>query len=114
MPDGIAKSDASTVPAPPPAAERRLIGGAGDGTYEGMEPRLIQLETALTDIRIGLARIEAKLDGMPSGQQFGEMKGRVDALPTTATMSTLIGLAVAIGGVVANAEPLLRHWGLIP
>ncbi len=43
-----------------------------------------------------MAEIKGKVSGMPSGLVFGELKGRVDSLPTMAKISTLLAIAVAV------------------
>lgn len=80
-----------------------LKGGGGDGTFGDMEQRVTALEK-------GFDRIERKIDGLvtdvaemkgqlkaaPTAIAFGELKGRVDSLPTTARAATLLGIAVSI------------------
>ncbi|MEL6646648.1 MAG: hypothetical protein AAFQ05_02895 [Pseudomonadota bacterium] len=44
------------------ATEGELKGGGGDGTSGGMERRIERLESDVADIKVTLARIEAKLD----------------------------------------------------
>lgn len=88
----------------------RLKSGGGDGTSDGMEARVKALEDRFEkiDAKLGtigsdLAYIKGKLEGAPSAKDFGELKGRVDSLPTTAKVAGIIAI---VGGVVA----LLLRW----
>lgn len=56
------KPPRSQIVAFPGTTPEHLKGGGGDGTFDGMEARIAKLETDVTDIRVTLARIEAKLD----------------------------------------------------
>lgn len=89
--------------------------GGGGGTYDGMEPRVAALEkgferiekkldTLLTDV----AEMKGQLKGMPSAIAFGELKGRVDSLPTTAKVASLLGIAVAIVTLITKWDAVLK------
>lgn len=67
-----------------------------------MELRVKALEDDVRDIKkdlksllVSAARIEGKIDSLPSSYEFGQLKGRVDTLPTSAKLATMIGIAVA-------------------
>lgn len=84
-------------------AERSLKSGGGGGTYDDMEARVKALEEKFgqIDAKLGsigndLAYIKGKFEGMPSASAFGELKGRVDSLPTTTKVATLLAIAVAL------------------
>jgi hypothetical protein len=86
-------------------AKRRsnLKSGGGDGTFEGMETRVKALEDGMMEIKSDLkallqstAKIEGKIDGLPSAFEFGQLKGRVDSLPTFAKLSAIIGTFTAV------------------
>lgn len=105
-----------------------LKSGDGSGTFGGMEQRVAALEAKTDRIETKLdglvasfadfksdlkplikdvAEIKGHINGMPSAQAFGELKGRVDSLPTTAKISSLLALAVAIAGLAFNWAPIL-------
>ncbi|MBN9601844.1 MAG: hypothetical protein J0G33_02825 [Afipia felis] len=95
-------------------AEPALKSGGGGGTFDGMEPRVAALEkgferiekkldTLLTDV----AEMKGQLKGMPSAIAFGELKGRVDSLPTTAKVASLLGIAVAIVTLITKWDSIL-------
>lgn len=69
-----------------------------------LEPRVTALEkqfekmdAKLDAIGNDLAYIKGKIEGLPSAQAFGELKGRVDSLTTTTKVAGL--LAIAVGAV---------------
>ena len=87
--------------------ERRepLKAAGGGGTSGPMDPRVDALEKAflrmdvkLDAITTDLAYVKGKLEGMPTAIAFGELKGRVDSLPTTGKIAAIISIA---GGLVA-------------
>lgn len=93
-----------------------LKSGDGDGTFDAMEHRLAFLEKAFEkmdaklDIIIGdsarlreqVAYLQGKIETLPSGESFGELRGRVASLPTTAKLSSLLGLAVGAIAIINN------------
>lgn len=86
-----------------------LSSGGGGGTFDGMEARVEALEkkfdrieSKLDSIGTDMAYIKGKLEGMPSAAAFGELKGRVDSLPTTAKVSAIIGVAVGLVTLVTR------------
>lgn len=102
------------------ADHRALKSGGGDGTSGDMEARVKSLEdnfvkmdskldTILAEVRSAhtdVAYLKGKAEGMPSATAFGELKGRVDSLPTTAKAATLLGIAVA-------AITIINNWDVI-
>ncbi|MDB5579649.1 MAG: hypothetical protein JWR80_4825 [Bradyrhizobium sp.] len=93
-----------------------LKSGGGGGTFDPMEPRVKALEdrfakmdSKLDAIGTDLAYIKGKLEGMPTAIAFGELKGRVDSLPTTTKAATLLGIAVAIMTIVVKWHELLAY-----
>jgi len=97
-----------------------LSGGDGGGTYDGMETRVKALEgkfekvdskldtiiNEVGNLRADVSYMKGKLETAPSAQAFGELKGRVDSLPTMAKLATLLGVAVA-------ATTILNNWDKI-
>lgn len=107
-----------------------LKGGGGGGTFDGMdglqalekrvgalEGKLDKMELGLQGIALQLAEIKGGLAGFATKDdiaairaQLGKVEGRIDALPTMAKMSILVGLAVlfltAVGGI-------LHFWGFV-
>lgn len=91
------------------AKRRSLKSGDGDGTFSDMETRVRRLEDDMSEIKADLksllvssAKIEGKIDGLPSAFEFGQLKGRVDMLPTMAKIAALVGLAVAVVSILNN------------
>ena len=83
--------------------------GGGDGTPDGMEARVKTLEDDMKEIRSDLkalrldtAEIKGKLSGMPSAEALGQLRGRVESLPTTARLAGLLAIAVAIFTLVTK------------
>lgn len=65
-----------------------------------MEARVTALENKvdglLTSIASDVAYLKGKSEGAPNARDFGELKGRVDSLPTSAKMATYLAIAVAV------------------
>ena len=81
-----------------------------------LEDDMREVKTDLKAVLIDTAEIKGTLKGMPTAAAFaelkgavGELKGRVDALPTMAKMNSAIGLATAVI-VVLNNWSLLKTW----
>lgn len=97
---------------------RALSGGGGGDRFDPMlEPRVKALEDrfarmdAKLDILINdVAYMKGRLESAPSAIAFGELKGRVDSLPTTAKMASLIGIAVAFLTLVAKWGDILAFF----
>ncbi|MBB3944678.1 hypothetical protein GGQ73_000603 [Rhizobium skierniewicense] len=75
---------------------KTLKSGGGGGTFDGMEPRVRALEDDMKRLLQDTAEIKGMLRSAPSAVAFGELKGRVDSLPTTAKMAAIISLAVGV------------------
>ncbi|MGX5719884.1 hypothetical protein [Shinella zoogloeoides] len=73
-----------------------LSSGGGGGTFNGMEARVKALEDDMKKILQDTAEIKGMLRAAPSAVDFGELKGRVNSLPTTAKVGTLLAIAVAV------------------
>jgi hypothetical protein len=87
----------------------RLRSGGGGGTFDPMEPRVAALEKAFErmdsklDILISdVSYMKGKFEGLPTAINFGELKGRVDSLPTTAKIAGLIAIGVGFLTLVAK------------
>jgi hypothetical protein len=96
-------------------AKRRsnLKSSGGDGTFDDMETRVKVLEDGMKDIKSDLktllmstAKIEGKIGALPSAFEFGQLKGRVDSLPTFAKLSAMLGMFSA-------AIVILNNWSAI-
>ncbi|MDR9781628.1 hypothetical protein [Rhizobium redzepovicii] len=88
------------------ATDGSLHGGGGGGTFEGMEARVKALEDDMKKILQDTAEIKGMLRAAPSAVDFGELKGRVNSLPTTAKVAVLLSVATAVIGIFNN-------WSLI-
>ena len=84
--------------------------GGGSGTFDGvlesrvkaLEDKFDRIDGKLTAIGSDLSYLKGKAEGAPSAQAFGELKGRVDSLPTTAKVATLLGIAVALLTIISK------------
>ena len=99
-----------------PARLQSLKSTDGGGTFDDMEHRVAFLEKsfekmdAKLDIIIGdsarlreqVAYLQGKIETLPSGESFGELRGRVASLPTTAKLASLLGLAVGAIAIINN------------
>lgn len=85
---------------------RALKSGGGSGTFDPMEARVKALEDDMKKILQDTAEIKGMLRGAPSAIDFGELKGRVNSLPTLSKIATLLGLATA-------AIVILNNWTAI-
>jgi hypothetical protein len=81
---------------------RSLKSGDGGGTFDPMEPRVKALEDDMKKLLQDTAEIKGLLRAAPSAIEFGELKGRVNSLPTTARIASLLGIAVAVISVINN------------
>lgn len=82
---------------------RALNQGGGSGTFDGMEARVKALEDDMKKILQDTAEIKGMLRAAPSAVDFGELKGRVGSLPTTAKVATIVGIA-------AGLVTILTRW----
>lgn len=75
-----------------------------------MDARVRALENKvdglLTSIATDVAYLKGKSEGAPSARDFGELKGRVDSLPTSAKLAAYLAIAVAAMTIV-NKWPAL-------
>ena len=74
--------------------------------FEKMDGKLDKILDRLTAHDVKLASIEAKLDTMASATDLARIEGRVEALPTTWQMITLVF------GILGGAFLILR-FGLV-
>lgn len=81
---------------------RTLKSGGGGGTFDDMEARVKSLEDDMKKILQHTAEIKGMLRSAPSAIEFGELKGRVNSLPTTAKAATLLSIAVAAITIINN------------
>lgn len=79
-----------------------MYSGVGDVTNDGMERRLIALEDDMKKLLQDTAEIKGMLRAAPSAVEFGELKGRVNSLPTTAKAAALLSIAVAAIAIINN------------
>ena len=84
-----------------------LKSGGGGGTFDGMEARVEALENDMKKILQDTAEIKGMLRSAPSAIEFGELKGRVNSLPTTAKAATLLSIAVAVIALMNNWTTLI-------
>ncbi len=82
-----------------------------------MESRVKALEDGMKEIKADLksllmssAKIEGKIDGLPSAYEFGQLKGRVDSLPTFAKIATLVGIATGTIAILNNWSAISAHF----
>ncbi|WP_284765350.1 hypothetical protein [Agrobacterium sp. CFBP2214] len=80
-----------------------LKSGGGGGTFDGMEARVKSLEDDMKKILQDTAEIKGMLRAAPSAIEFGEMKGRLNSLPTTAKVATIVAIA-------AGLVTILTRW----
>lgn len=85
-------------------------GGDGGGEMEArvkaLEDKFDKIDGRLVSIGSDMSYLRGKSEAAPSAKDFGELKGRVDSLPTTAKLATLLGIAVA-------AITILNNWDKI-
>lgn len=86
--------------------DRGLSSGGGGGTFDGMEARVKSLEDDMKKILQDTAEIKGMLRAAPSAIEFGEMKGRLNSLPTTAKVATIVGIAAGLMTILTKWEEL--------
>jgi hypothetical protein len=82
---------------------------SGDGEPPGsgmLEARVKTLEDKVDRLLQDTAEIKGLLRASPSAAEFGELKGRVNSLPTTSKVSAIVAIAVGVLSLVAK-------WGEI-
>lgn len=91
--------------------EPRLKGGGGGGTFDGMEARVKALEDDMKKLLQDTAEIKGMLRAAPSAVDFGELKGRVNSLPTTAKVATIVGIAAGLVTILTRWTELNSLFG---
>lgn len=76
----------------PDQVKEALKSGGGGGTFDGMEARVKSLEDDMKKLLQDTAEIKGMLRAAPSAIEFGELKGRVNALPTTAKVAGIVSM----------------------
>ncbi|MGV2128100.1 hypothetical protein ACQZ4Q_01395 [Agrobacterium vitis] len=84
-----------------------LKSGDGGGTFDGMEARVKALEDDMKKILQDTAEIKGLLRGAPTAVDFGELKGRVNSLPTTPTIAGLFGIAVGAITIITKWHDII-------
>lgn len=87
-----------------------LKSGGGGGTFDGMEARVKSLEDDMKKLLQDTAEIKGMLRNMPSAESFGHLKGRVDSLPTTAKVATIISIAVGLMTLIVRWQDLVSFF----
>ena len=77
-----------------------------EARVSALEHKFEKIEIKLDSIGTDMAYIKGRLEGMPSAADFGELKGRVNSLPTIGKIATLLTLAT--GAIV-----ILNNWSAI-
>ncbi|AOF91692.1 hypothetical protein [Sinorhizobium sp. RAC02] len=88
-----------------------LKSGDGGGTFDGMEARVKAFEDDMKKILQDTAEIKGMLRAAPSTVDFGEMKGRVNSLPTTAKVATIVGIAAGLVTILTRWNELSSLFG---
>lgn len=97
--------------------------GGGGGTFGGMEARVTALENQfekmdgkldkilgeLSATRADVSFVKGRIETAPSSRDFGELKGRVDSLPTMAKIAALLSMATTVI-VILNNWSTIRAW----
>lgn len=100
-----------------PEALMALQTGGGGGTFDGMEARVKHLEEDMKEVKTDLKKIQSTLDQLvgrvekfATAEALGQIKGRVDKIPTTPGILGLIALATLVGGAILSGA---HYWGVI-
>lgn len=91
------------------AAAAALKEGDGGGTFNAMEQRVKALEDDMKRILQDTAEIKGMLRAAPSAIEFGELKGRVNSLPTMGKAAAMLSIATAVI-VILNNWAAIRGW----
>lgn len=103
--------------APKPAAVPPLKPGGGDGTFDGMEPRIAALEAHMTHVRADVGALKDDVRGLRddvSGVKadLGALKVKVDHLPSkeyiSGQLAKWLGIVIAVTTVVTLGSRLIR------
>jgi hypothetical protein len=81
----------------------------GGGTFEAMEQRVKALEDDMKRVLQDTAEIKGMLRAAPSAIEFGELKGRVNSLPTMGKAAAMLSIATAVI-VILNNWTAIRSW----
>ncbi|MFN7091329.1 MAG: hypothetical protein ACK4P4_12315 [Allorhizobium sp.] len=81
----------------------------GGGTFGAMEHRVKALEDDMKRVLQDTAEIKGMLRAAPSAIEFGELKGRVDSLPTMGKAAAMLSIATAVI-VILNNWTAVRSW----
>lgn len=71
-----------------------------------LEGDMSEIKTDLKAIRGDLSYMKGKFESAPNARDFGELKGRVDSLPTTAKLAALLAIAVAVITILNNWDKI--------
>lgn len=81
----------------------------GRGTFEAMEKRFKALEDDMKRVLQDTAEIKDMLRAASSAIEFGELKGRVNSLPTMGKAAAMLSIATAVI-VILNNWTAVRSW----
>jgi hypothetical protein len=73
---------------------------------EDIVARVGRLETSMSDVRVDVAAIKAKLDHLATGGEIGELRGRLSATETS-LIKWVVGTAMACAGPAFAAAKLI-------
>lgn len=91
------------------AAAAALKEGEVGGTFNAMEQRVKALEDDMKRVLQDTAEIKGMLRAAPSAIEFGELKGRVNSLPTMGKAAAMLSIATAVI-VILNNWAAIRGW----
>lgn len=100
---------ANNTPKRRTASADALKEGDGGGTFDAMEQRVKALEEDMKRILQDTAEIKGMLRAAPTAIEFGELKGRVNSLPTISKAATMLSIATAVI-VILNNWTAVRGW----
>lgn len=81
----------------------------GGGTFDAMEQRVKAVEDDMKRVLQDTAEIKGMLRAAPSAIEFGELKGRVNSLPTMGKAAAMLSIATAVI-VMLNNWTAIRSW----
>ncbi|THV21444.1 hypothetical protein [Peteryoungia ipomoeae] len=81
----------------------------GNGTFDAMEQRVNALEDDMKRLLQDTAEIKGMLRAAPTAIEFGELKGRVNSLPTMSKAAAMLSIATAVI-VILNNWTAVRSW----
>ncbi|MGV1801541.1 hypothetical protein ACQZ6A_06670 [Agrobacterium vitis] len=87
-----------------------LKSGDGGGMFDGMEARVKAPVDDMKKILQDTAEIKGMLRSAPSAVDFGELKGRVNLLPTTAKVATIVGIAMSAMTIIAKSQDIFSWF----